>query len=281
MGDIAQEGTTVDNAFTVRKWQFGIAYDGTSFNGWQVQPGQRTVQGEILDRLRRIFGDPELRLYGMSRTDSGVHALDQQASFTAASPPGMDAERLRYILNRWLPASIKITHAREAEPDFHARHSAKGKGYTYVLYTGDKINPLFANYVWSCAWKIDIARMQQAAKHFEGLQDFGSFATNANREISTFVRELHRVEVLPIGDLVCFNVVGKSFLYKMVRAIVGWLVFVGRGMAEPDDTLRVLQARDRCAADASAPAQGLFLAKAFFDENEWRDYTPKLPPFTW
>lgn len=266
---------------TRRCWHLGLAYDGTRFRGWQVQPRLRTVQGVLADCLRRLFGDAELRVAGTSRTDGGVHALDQQASFEADTPADFTPERLRDILNRWLPADMMATSVREAPLGFNVRFAAAGKAYTYVVNPGERLLPMFSPFVWHYRRELDLAAMRAAAAHLVGEHDFSSFAANPKREVESHVRRVHRVEVLPVDGLLCFDVVGESFLYKMVRGMVGWLVHVGRGGAPPESTAAVLAARDRGAAADSAPAQGLFLARVFFAPDEWQGYRPLLPPFRW
>jgi tRNA pseudouridine38-40 synthase len=250
-----------------RCWHLSLAYDGSGFRGWQIQPSVRTVQGELAHRLRRLFSDPDLRVAGTSRTDSGVHALDQQASFEADTPAELTAEKLHRILNRWLPRDIIVTRVREVPLGFNARFTSAGKAYTYVLNPGERLLPMFAPFAWHFPRRLDLEAMREAAAHLIGEMDFSSFAANPKREVDSHVRLVHRVEILPVDGLLCFNVVGQSFLYKMVRSMVGWLAHVGRGAAPPE-------------AD-SAPAEGLFLAKVFFEPDAWRDYTPILPPFRW
>jgi len=268
-------------ARTRRCWHLSLAYDGTRFSGWQVQPRLRTVQGELADRLRRLFNDPELRVAGTSRTDGGVHALDQQVSFEADTPADFTPDRLHGILNRWLPEDMMVTAVREALLGFNVRFAAAGKAYTYVVNPGDRLLPMFSPFVWHYRRELDLAAMREAAAHLVGEHDFSSFAANPKREVESHVRRVHRVEVVPVDGLLCFDVVGESFLYKMVRGMVGWLVHVGRGGAPPEATAAVLAAQDRGAAADSAPPQGLFLARVFFQPDEWRHYRPLLPPFRW
>jgi tRNA pseudouridine38-40 synthase len=259
-----------------------VAYCGTAYCGWQLQPDRRTVQGELLDRLRRMLRAPELRIYGSSRTDSGVHALDQQVTFHVALPDGFTIADLQRRLNRWLPDDIVVKSARLAEPEVHARFSNCGKAYTYCLAPGFKVNPLYTPFVWRTPRALDVAAMQAAAAIFQGEHDFASFAVNPGKEVGSTVRNLRRLEVIPTDDgMVYVNAVGDSFLYKMVRSLVGYLVHVGYGYATADDARRVLEAKDRSQAADSAPAQGLFLAKVFFDHEAWHDYTPTIPPFAW
>jgi tRNA pseudouridine38-40 synthase len=238
------------------------------------------VQGELQKRLTVLFRTPDLRVSGTSRTDAGVHALDQHVSFQAEPPADMDGDRLRYVLNRWLPPDIRVQHAERREDDFSARFSSTGKAYTYCVYTGEKPHPFVARFVWHYPRALDLQAVRETCSHLTGEQDYSSFAANPKRPIDTHVRRVMRVDAIRDGDFLYFNVVGESFLYKMVRSMVGYAVHVGAGRASPADTLSVLAARDRCAAADSAPAQGLFLAKVFFDPDEWQSYTPLLPPFS-
>jgi tRNA pseudouridine38-40 synthase len=278
--DLSTEPVVAAN-WPERTWHLRLAYDGTAFHGSQVQPEQRTVQGQLLQRLTRLFRAPELQISATSRTDAGVHALDQHVSFAVPSPPDLDAESLRRRLNRWLPADIRVTAVCEEAPGFTARHANCGKAYTYCLYQGEKISPLFARFVWPLPQRLDLVAMQRTASLLEGERDFASFGANPHREIESSVCRLHQVQVLPLGDLVCVSVLGNRFLYKMVRGLVGYLVHVGYGKAPPEAVLQVLAATDRAAAAQSAPAAGLFLARVFFSEEERQTYTPLLPPFAW
>ncbi|NLF19525.1 MAG: tRNA pseudouridine(38-40) synthase TruA [Lentisphaerae bacterium] len=262
-------------------WHLRLAYDGGAFHGWQIQPGQRTVQGELQDRLRRLLRAPELKITGSSRTDAGVHALDQRVSFTAATPEDLDPERLRYSLNRWLPPDVRVQDAAIAADGFNARHHNAGKAYTYCLCNGPKPHPLWARFLWALPAPIDLAAAAAAAALLEGEHDFASFGVNPKRELESTVCRLHRVEVIPCGDLVCVSVLGDRFLYRMVRGLVGYLVHVGQHRAAPADVLGVLAARQRSAAAQSAPAEGLFLARVFDHDADRLDYRPRVPPFAW
>ncbi len=261
-------------------FHLSIAYDGTRYAGWQVQPAHATVQGELLTRLRLMMRDPELRIFGSSRTDSGVHALDQQVSFQVKLPADVDPQELGRRLNRWLPEDIYVKSCRVCEKPFHARFDNCGKAYTYCLAPGFKPNPLYVRYLWRTPHELDLDAMREAASYLQGEHDFASFAVNPGKEIESTVRNLRRLELLQNGDgLLYVNAVGDSFLYKMVRSLVGYLVHVGQGYAKPQDALRVLEGKSRSLAADSAPARGLFLAKVFYSPEEWRSYQPVLPPF--
>ncbi len=266
----------------VTRWHLSIAYDGTAFYGWQVQPHNRTVQGELLRRLRLMLRAPELRIYGSSRTDSGVHALDQQVSFEVVMPEDIPPQEMARRLNRWLPDDILLKSVRVCDAPFNARYDNCGKAYTYCISPGIKVHPLYTRFFWKAPHELDVEAMRTAAKLLEGEHDFASFAVNPGKVIECTVRNLRRLEVITPGDgMVYVNAVGDSFLYKMVRSLVGYLVHVGQGYAKPEDAARVLAGCDRSLAADSAPAQGLFLAKVFFSPDEWQTYQPIIPPFDW
>lgn len=267
---------------SLTRWHLTIAYCGTAYAGWQVQPDHPTVQGELLKRLRLMLRAPELKIYGSSRTDAGVHALDQQVSFEVEMPADISETDLPRKLNRWLADDIVIKSAQVCSGPFNARYDNFGKAYTYCLAPGFKINPLFTQYVWRTPHELDVAAMRLAAARLQGEHDFASFAVNPGKEIESTVRNLRRLEVLTPGDgLIYVNAVGDSFLYKMVRSLVGYLVYVGQGYAPPEEATRVLEGKRRSLAADSAPAQGLFLAKVFLKPDLWQDYQPVIPPFAW
>ena len=259
---IIQEENTPPPEYPVKTWHLVFAYDGTDYCGWQVQSTLKTVQGEIRKRLRLMLRCPELVVGGSSRTDAGVHALDQQVCFTAPTPPEFTASEFVRKLNRWLPDDINY-----------------GKAYTYCLSPGRRTHPLVSRYVWRTPHELDIDAMRQAAAYLQGEHDFASFAANPGRDIGSTVRNLYRLELVEQDGLLYVVAVGESFLYKMVRGLTGYLVHVGQGYAKPEDVLRVMEAKNRSEAADSAPAKGLFLAKVFWQPDEWKTYTPKLPPF--
>lgn len=270
---------TNDTPLPVKNWHLQLAYDGTDYFGWQMQPQNRTVQGEILTRLRLMLQAPELKLQGCSRTDSGVHALDQHACFKFATQPEMTEEYMLYKLNRWLPEDILIRSVSIAPDEFNPRFDNFGKAYTYCISSACKVNPVAARFVWKTPKPLDVAAMRDAAARLVGEHDFASFAANPGIDIGSTVRKLYRLDVLEQNGLIFINAVGESFLYKMVRGLTGYLVHVGYGYAKPEDATRVLEAKDRTKAADSAPAKGLFLAKVFWQPDEWKEYSPILPPF--
>ncbi len=264
-------------------WHLTVSYDGREYCGWQMQPDQPTVQGILEKRLQHLFNAPDLYLAATSRTDAGVHALDQHASFLAppSAPAEMTPPNVRRILNRWLPLDIRVVACERREPEFHARHSARGKAYTYVFANTADVTPFEAQYAWVYPNRpLDVPAMRAAAAMLEGVHDFASFAANSGVVVEDTVRRIWKADVIQDGHWIYLDIRGESFMYKMVRAVAGLLLHIGRGSCGPEAVRAILDARDRCAAADSAPPQGLFLAKVFWTQDAWKDYTPKLPPFS-
>ncbi|MBR0374482.1 MAG: tRNA pseudouridine(38-40) synthase TruA [Mogibacterium sp.] len=256
-----------------------IEYDGTDFHGWQKQPGERTVQGEIEHVLKYIAGQ-DVAIHGTSRTDSGVHALGQCASFHWDCP--IPTERLAEVMNRRFgaggtgrsgaPGDIRILEAREVAADFHARFSCIGKTYRYVIDRGGNIFDRHHVFHFNEALAVDA--MRRAAEHIVGTHDFKSFETAGGIPRETTVRTVHALTIDAADDRVTVRVTGDGFLYNMVRIMVGTLVEVGTGRREPDDVAAVLEARDRSKAGFTAPPQGLYLERIYFDERDlWQSVT--------
>jgi tRNA pseudouridine38-40 synthase len=254
-------------------WKLILSYDGTTYSGWQVQPSRPTVQGMLADALARITGETVLP-QGSGRTDAGVHALAQVASFTLAAP--LPPENLLRALNRALPPSIRVLSAEIAPPTFHARHSARGKTYEYRIFENcrnERICPPFlAPYVWDCHWPLTLEPMQQATAQLPGTHDFTSFAasdpdmtTRTGDSAPNPIKTITHATLTREADLLIFRITGSGFLHHMVRNLVGTLVEIGRG-AIPDDLPSILAARDRTLAGPTAPASGLFLVSVDYAE---------------
>lgn len=255
-----------------------MAYDGTDFHGWQVQPGRCTIQGELQSALGRLVGETPLP-QGSGRTDAGVHALAQVASFQlqAHIPPG----NLLRALNRTLPGSIRILNVEIVPDSFHARHSAAAKTYEYrvlpVEPTENQICPPFlSRYVCPYSWRVRLELLNEAAQVFIGEHDFRSFAaSDADRTTRTAkqtavqseVRETTRTilrsewheEVRDGFHFLIYRVRGNGFLHHMVRNLVGTMLDVGRGYLSPEELPKILAAKSRDLAGPTAPARGLFL----------------------
>jgi tRNA pseudouridine38-40 synthase len=276
----------------LRNWKLTLAYDGTEFSGWQVQPGQRTVQGELQAALGRITGEQPLP-QGSGRTDAGVHALGQVASFAlaAAIPP----ENLLRALNRTLPPAIRVLETKAAPGTFHARHSAIGKTYEYRVFRGEICPPFLARYVHACPWPMDLDALRISAECFLGEHDFLSFAATdpdltartaeagivsgveadwmvkSRTAVRTIFSSTWEEQQIEAGELLVYRVRGNGFLHHMVRNLVGTMLDVGRGRLRAEDIPAMLAARSRSAAGPTAPAQGLFLHSVEYGED------PKAP----
>ena len=282
-----------------RTWKLTLAYDGTDFQGWQVQPGERTIQGELQAALRRITGETPLP-QGSGRTDAGVHALAQVASFALRAP--IPAENLHRALNRSLPLSIRISETRTVRSTFHARHSAIAKTYEYRIFREPICPPFLARYVFACPWTLDLDALQACAGLFEGEHDFESFAAtdperreriDAEDEIginghldsalltapqvesaakATMIRAIYSSawEQRPTeaGEILVYRVRGNGFLHHMVRNLVGTMLDVGRGSLDLKEIPGILAARSRSAAGPTAPARGLFLHSVEYPRDE-------------
>ena len=272
-----------------------IAYDGSTFHGWQKQPGKRTVQGYLEQTVSRLF-DREILLAGTSRTDAGVHAYGQRASFKADL--GIPTEKIALVINNALCARegsesgrggfaispIRILKAEEMPPDFHARFNSKGKKYIYRICAGteDALRAGGAdagdahrslaferNYVYHVGERLDVDAMHAAAKFFEGEHDFGSFESSGGNPHETTVRRMFTADVTETGaggalQRIEYSIAGEGFLYNMVRIMTGTLVEVGRGKRRPEDIREIMEAKDRQAAGHTAPPGGLYLAEVFY-----------------
>ncbi len=240
-----------------------LEYVGTRYAGWQAQPSLPTVQGELASRLSRLF-DEEVRVAGAARTDAGVHARGQVASFSASRE--WDPLRLQTALNRLLPDDIAVLDASFAPEGFHARRSARGRTYRYQIVMGPFLSPFLAPYAYHFRSDLSLAAMAEAAAHLLGEHDFSSF--RAAGDVSTTpVKTLTRSEVSLDGSIITYTVEGTSFLQHMVRSIVGTLVEVGRGHHPPSWMGEVLRSRARAAAGPTLPARGLFLEKVLYGKG--------------
>jgi tRNA pseudouridine38-40 synthase len=237
-----------------------IAYDGTDFRGWARQPGLRTVQGSIEDVLGLMLPEPH-RLSVAGRTDAGVHAEGQVASFSA--PPEIDLARMQRAVNARLGPEVVVREARLAPDGFNARRSATGREYRYRIRTSAVPDPFTARFTWHRPGRLALSRMRAAARHLEGVHDFASFCRASQPPTST-ERNLQRLAIRAASDLVEVRALADSFLHQMVRSLVGTLVRVGDGRIEPGEVPAILEARNRGAAAQMAPAHGLTLVRALY-----------------
>jgi len=248
-------------AIVMRNLKLVLAYDGSEFSGWQVQPDAATIQGTLASAIGRVTGEKVLP-QGSGRTDAGVHALAQVATFTTKSP--IPAENLVKALNDILPSSIRVLEATEAPPEFHARKSAQAKTYRYRMYREAICPPFLARYVWHYPYPVDEEAMRRAAGLVIGEHDFTSFAavdSERGREDETIsnVRQIFTSTWERGDDELVYTVQGSGFLHHMVRNLVGTFVLVGKSTLQPEDVTEILAARNRSAAGATAPASGLYL----------------------
>ncbi len=251
-----------------RSFKLTIAYDGTSFAGWQVQPGQRTIQAVLERALERIAGE-RVVVTGSGRTDAGVHAIAQVASCSLRWRD--TAERLAHALNANLPDTVVVREAVDAPDGFHAIRDATGKRYRYQLQLGGTRDVFEYRYRWHLHGSLDVDRMRAAAARFVGLHDFKSFQTSGS-DRKTTTRDVRACDVIEQSSStakrihLAVEVEANGFLYNMVRTMVGTLVEVGRGKQPPEWIDDVIAACDRDAAGQTAPPQGLFLLRV--------DYAP-------
>jgi tRNA pseudouridine38-40 synthase len=237
-----------------------LAYDGTDFHGWATQPDVRTVEGELGTALGRVVGEPP-RLSVAGRTDAGVHAQWQVASFFA--PDDVQPERVQRMLNGLFAPEIVVLRATRAARGFDARHSATGREYRYRINATRLPDPFTARFEWHHPRPFAVGRMRRAAKLLEGEHDFASLC-RAPDDGGTTVRNLRRLSVSSSGGRMEVRAVANAFLHQMVRSLVGTLIAVGEGKLESDAMPEILAAKDRSAAGPVAPPHGLSLVRVTY-----------------
>ena len=232
-----------------------VAYDGTNYCGWQVQPNGITIQGELNRCLSELLGE-EIETIGASRTDAGVHAMGNVAVFdTETRMPG---EKISYALNQRLPEDIRIQLSEEMPMDFHPRYCDSVKTYVYRILNRRFQIPTERLYSYFYHYKLDEKKMREATSYLIGRHDFASFC-GAGAQVKSTVRTIRSVEVERFGDMVTIRISGEGFLYNMVRIIAGTLIEIGNGQYPPERMQEILDARDREWAGPTAPAKGLTL----------------------
>ena len=231
-----------------------VAYDGTNYCGWQVQPNGETIEGVLNRELSSLLGE-DIKVTGASRTDSGVHSLGNVAIFDTDTriPP----EKISYALNIRLPEDIVVQDSCEVAPDFHPRHCNSRKTYEYRILTRRFAMPTRRLDTYFYHRPLDVERMQQAARYLKGTHDFKSFCS-VNTVVEDTVRTIYTLQVIKdADDIITIRVQGSGFLYNMVRILAGTLIQVGIGAMEPEQMTEILEAKDRSASGPTAPAQGL------------------------
>lgn len=244
----------------MRNIKLTVAYEGTDFHGFQVQPRLRTVQGELEQAIRKLTGE-EIQVTGSGRTDAGVHAWGQIVNFYTSSR--IPTEKWAIAMNVTLPDDLVIRAAEEVVESFHSRFDAVGKIYRYQIDRGVYPDVFARRYAWHVPYALDVQRMRDAAESLVGRHDFTSFC-NAATPLEDKVREVQQISLVERGHLLYLTVQGTGFLWNMVRIIAGTLVDVGRGRIDSQRVSAILQARDRTLAGVTAPAHGLTLLEVLY-----------------
>ena len=254
---ITNNGPEIDSRYFI----LVIEYDGSEFSGWQVQPGYRTVQGEIESALRNLMQE-QIRINGAGRTDAGVHALGQVANFHSMS--SLYPSQIQKGLNGIMPEDIRILDVKECDRTFNARSKATGRTYRYIL--SRRLHSIGRQYSWYPRTNFSVTLMETASKYLIGEQDFTSFCkgTGYNGSCISCVKEIKWEKE---DENVLFNITAIRFFHNMIRVIIGTLIEVGRGKISPDEFLKILKAKDRRLAGPTAPPQGLFLVKVHFNNH--------------
>ncbi len=234
-----------------------VAYDGTNYCGWQIQPNGNTIESELNRHLSELLQE-EIRVVGASRTDAGVHALGNVAVFDTSAR--MPADKISYAMNTRLPEDIRIQDSREVPQDFHPRFCRTIKTYEYRICHRRFPNPCERLYSLFYYWDLDVERMRSGAAYLVGEHDFSSFCTS-RPEITNHVRTIYGLEIGERGDMITLSVRGNGFLYNMVRIITGTLLRVGNGTIQPEEIPEILEAKDRRRAGETARPQGLTLVR--------------------
>ena len=241
----------------MRRIMLTVAYDGTDFHGWQVQPGVRTVEGELNTCLSELLG-AEVQVIGASRTDAGVHALGNLAVFDTESY--IPAEKFAYALNCKLPSDVKVQKSEEVAADFHPRKCDSVKTYEYHIDSGEFPMPINSRYAYYTYHTPDVELMREAAKYIVGEHDFKSFCS-VHTQAETTVRTVYAVDVEQTGREIVIRVSGSGFLYNMVRIIAGTLLEAGMGKYEPSKVAWMIEQCDRTVAGPTLPPEGLRLCR--------------------
>ena len=246
----------------MKRVKLTVAYDGTNYCGWQVQPNGITIESELNKHLSELLKE-EIHVIGASRTDAGVHAKGNVAVFDTSAR--MPAEKISYALNTRLPEDIRIQESCEVAADFHPRFRKTVKTYEYKICNRRFPDPCTRLYSLFYYWDLDTEKMRQAAQYLVGTHDFTSFCTN-KPEVTDRVRTIYSLDVLQDGEMITIRVCGNGFLYNMVRIITGTLLRVGSGMIKPEEIPAILDAKDRSRAGETARPHGMTLVKIEYPE---------------
>ncbi len=257
----------------MRRIRLTVAYDGTDYCGWQVQPNGITIEEVLNQKISALTGE-DIHVIGASRTDSGVHALGNVAVFDTESPipPG----RMAYAINRTLPGDIVVVHSGEVPLCWHPRYQDPiRKTYEYHIYNASMPNPLMRRSSMFISFPLDVERMQKGAAYLVGEHDFASFC-NVRTGAESTVRTVEGLSVERNGAEIVIRIVGNGFLYHMVRIIAGTLIRVGRGFYGPERVKEILEARERAQAGATAMPNGLVLVKIDYKDSKSEEFFPGI-----
>ena len=245
----------------MRNIKLTIEYDGKDYNGWQKQPNKLNIQGEIERAIEAITGE-KVELYASGRTDAGVHALGQVANFKTESK--IPIEKIAIAINSQVKNSIRIVRAEEVENDFHSRYYCKEKTYRYIINNSSYGSSIYRNLEYHMPVRLDVNKMKQAIKYFEGEHDFRGFKSSGTSSKSS-VRTIYKTVLKEDGERIIIELTGNGFLYNMVRIIVGTLVDVGLGKILANDIPEIIESQDRTRAGKTLPPQGLYLVEVKYD----------------
>ena len=247
----------------MRRILIRVAYDGTNYHGWQLQPEVVTIESVINEALSTMLKE-NIQVIGASRTDTGVHSLGTIAVFdTESTIPG---EKFTYALNQRLPEDIRVVESYEVDLDFHPRHQNSRKTYEYKIWNDKFEQPVNRFYSYFVYNELDIEKMQEGANYLVGEHDFKSFCS-VNTMAETTVRKIYDINITKEGKMITIKVTGSGFLYNMVRIIAGTLIEVGKGRKEPIEVKKMLEAQNREKAGPTAPAHGLILYSYEYEKS--------------
>lgn len=247
----------------MKRIKLTVAYDGTNYHGWQIQPNAVTIEGILNHHLTELLGEP-IKVTGASRTDAGVHALGNVAVFDTTAR--MPAEKISYAMNTRLPQDIRIQHSGEVAEDFHPRFQKTVKTYEYRILNRRFPDPTRRLYSFFYYYPLDVTKMYEAAQYLIGEHDFKAFCTMKPEIVST-VRTIYALDVIKENDMITLRVTGNGFLYNMVRIIAGTLIRVGGGTFEPEYVKAILAAGDREMAGETARPEGLTLVRICYGDR--------------
>ncbi len=246
----------------MRNFKLTIEYDGSRYNGWQVQKGERTIQGCFFDACRNAISSEKFEFFGAGRTDGGVHALAQCAHLKVNT--SLNPSQVRMKLNDELPYDIHVSLAEEVAPDFHARYDATARSYLYLI--AKRRSAFGKNYTWWVKDRLDTSRMAESALVMTGLKDFGSF-TDPDGETSSTKAEVFWIDIHETRDLIAIHTAGSHFLWKMVRRMTGTLVEAGRGKLSKTDIEKFFHHLSTTPARLTAPPSGLYLERVYYNRQ--------------